>query len=185
MSDLSTEILREIFTYFSSPLRVSLAYQFPWYLGQVCSQWRALFFSMRSTFWRKIKIDWLYNYWRSRLMLSPERITMILAFFLNRTQGAPFSFSFSHLNGYRGQDKKHMRWILKDLLDVHTAPRTCVHSQPFHPPLRRGVCTQFCTRYVAVSCAFPAKVMFIKPSFIGQGLNTFPHSKPPLRMKYV
>ena len=30
MSDLSTEILREIFTYFSSPLRVSLAYQFPW-----------------------------------------------------------------------------------------------------------------------------------------------------------
>ena len=119
MSDLPTEILGEIFTYFSSPLRVSLAYQFPWYLGQVCSQWRALFFSMRSTFWKKIEIDWLYNYRLSppSLMTSPERVSTILAFFLNRAQGAPFSFSFFHLNYYKGQDQEQMRRILKDLLD--------------------------------------------------------------------
>jgi hypothetical protein len=117
MSDLPTEILREIFAYFSSPLRVSQAYRFPWYLGQVCSRWRALFFSMQSTFWRKIEIGRDYNPWLGRLMPSPERVTTILAFFLNnRTQGAPFSFSFFHPNGYR-QEKKHMRRILKDLLD--------------------------------------------------------------------
>ena len=39
----------------------------------------------------------------------------MLAFFLNRTQGAPFSFSLFRECGY--PDKQHVRWIIKDLLD--------------------------------------------------------------------
>ena len=116
MPDIPTEILREIFAYFSSPLQVAQAYQFPWHLGQVCSQWRALFISMRSTFWRKIEIDRRYNPFLG-LTPSPKRITTIVTFFLNRTQGAPFSFSFFHPHGYEEYEKKHMRGILKDLLD--------------------------------------------------------------------
>ena len=113
MPDLPIEILREIFAYLSSPLRVHRAHEFPWYLGNVCSRWRALFFSMRSTFWKKIEIDWEHNF--LRLPRFSERLKVILAFFLNRTQGAPFSFSLFREDYY--PDKKHVRWILKDLLD--------------------------------------------------------------------
>ena len=128
MPDLPIEILREIFAYLSSPLRVHQAHEFPWYLGKVCSRWRALFFSMRSIFWKKIEIDWEHNF--LRLIRFSERLKAILAFFLNRTQGAPFSFSLFREGGY--PDKKHMRWIIKDLLDhsrqweevfIRTSPR--------------------------------------------------------------
>ena len=113
MPDLPIEILREIFAYLSSPLRVHRAHEFPWYLGKVCSRWRVLFFSMRSTFWKKIEIDWEPSF--LRLIRFSERLKAILAFFLHRTQGAPFSFSLFREGGY--PDKKHVRWILKDLLD--------------------------------------------------------------------
>ena len=113
MPDLPIKILHEFFTYFSSPLRVPLAYQFPWYLGQVCSQWRALFFSMRSTFWRKFEIEWDYGYYHNPRLV--RFVKTILAFFLNRTQGAPFSISLFRGDVY--PQKKDMRWILKDLLD--------------------------------------------------------------------
>jgi hypothetical protein len=111
MPDLPIEILHEIFTYLSSTLRVDLARFFPWYLGQVCSRWRVLFFSMRSTFWRKIEIEWKFRY-----NDNPRFVKTILAFFLNRTQGAPFSISLFRRE-YDYPEKKDMRWILKDLLD--------------------------------------------------------------------
>ena len=114
MPDLPTEILREIFAYLSSPLHVHRAHKFPWYLGKVCARWRTLFFSMQSTFWRKLDIEWLYDH---RPTPSPERVKTILTFFLNRTQGAPFSFSLFRIYGYSKQEKKHVRWIMKDLLD--------------------------------------------------------------------
>ena len=68
---------------------------------------------MRSTFWKKIEIDWEPSF--LRLIRFSERLKAILAFFLHRTQGAPFSFSLFREGGY--PDKKHVRWILKDLLD--------------------------------------------------------------------
>ena len=110
MLDLPIEILREILAYLSSPLRVHRAHEFPWYLGKVCSRWRALLFSMRSTFCERIEIDWEY-----RLIQFSDRVKAILAFFLNRTEGAPFSLSL--FRGGRCPDKKHVRWIVKDLLD--------------------------------------------------------------------
>jgi hypothetical protein len=117
MPDLPVEILGEIFAYLpSSSLRVREAHEFPWYLGKVCSRWRALFFSMRSTFWRSIEIDWYYNVEDNlRIIRLCKRVKMILPFFLNRTQGAPFSFSLFRTLGY--PDEKNVRWILKDLLD--------------------------------------------------------------------
>jgi hypothetical protein len=92
MPDIPIEMLRQIFAYLFSPLRVHRAHEFPWYLrlGKVCS--RALLWS---TFWKKIEIDWEHNF--LRLIRFSERLKAILAFFLNRTQGAPFSFSFSHV----------------------------------------------------------------------------------------
>jgi hypothetical protein len=112
MPDLPIEILCEIFAYLSSPLRVHRAHEFPWYLGKVCSRWRALFFSMGSTFWKKIEIDW--DNFPRRIRFS-ERVKAILAFFLDHTQGAPFSFSLFREGDY--PEKKHLRWILKDLVD--------------------------------------------------------------------
>ena len=68
---------------------------------------------MRSTFWKKIEIDWEHNL--LSLIQFSQSLKAILAFFLNRTQGAPFSFSLFREGDY--PDKKHVRWILKDLLD--------------------------------------------------------------------
>ena len=113
MPDLPIEILCEIFAYLSSPLRVQRAHEFPWYLGKVCSTWRTLFFSMRSTFWKNIEIEWEHNF-RRPLRFS-ERRREILAFFLSRTQGAPFSFSLFREGSH--PRKTHVQWILKDLVD--------------------------------------------------------------------
>jgi hypothetical protein len=119
MSDLPIEILCEIFTYLSSsPLRIRQSHEFPWYLGKVCSRWRALFFSMRSTFWRKIEIDWHYYNRRDHLRITRffERVKMILAFFLSRTQGESFSFSLFREDSYPNEHK-HVQWVLKDLVN--------------------------------------------------------------------
>ena len=82
---------------------------------------------MRSTFWKKIEIDWEPNF--LRLIRFSERLKAILAFFLHRTQGKPFSFSLFREGGY--PDKKHVRWILKDLLD-HSRQweDVCIRTHP-------------------------------------------------------
>ena len=118
MCDLPIEILCEIFTYSSSPLRTRQAHEFPWYLGKVCSRWRALFFSMRLTFWRKIEIDWHYYNRRDHIRVTQflERANTILAFFLSRTQGESFSFSLFGEDGYPNEHE-HVQWILKDLVN--------------------------------------------------------------------
>jgi hypothetical protein len=88
MPHIPLEILQEVFKQCSSPLRPLIAHEFPWYLGHVCSQWRVLFFSMRSTFWNRIAIQLFY----SGKERSASRIEEIVAFFLDRTCGRPFSF---------------------------------------------------------------------------------------------
>ena len=115
MPDLPIEILREIFAYFSSTLHVREAHKFPWYLGQICSRWRALFFSMRSTFWGRIDIEWDHHYDNRRLIRFCKHLKMIVPFFLSRTQGGPFSFSLFRTLGY--PDEKNVRWIVKDFVD--------------------------------------------------------------------
>ena len=63
---------------------------------------------MRLAFWKKIEIDWVHR---------SLRLKAILAFFLDRTQGAPGPFSFPLFQEGECPEKKHVRWILKDLLD--------------------------------------------------------------------
>ncbi|KAF8347423.1 hypothetical protein F5887DRAFT_955754 [Amanita rubescens] len=92
MPDIPVEILHEIFKQsLSSPLRVHQPCEFPWYLGHVCSRWRALFFSMRSTFWSNVEIEMrIGDSWGSF-----DRMYEIVNFFFDCTRGAPFSFTFS------------------------------------------------------------------------------------------
>jgi hypothetical protein len=91
MSDIiPVEILQKIFKQCASgpsPLQAYKAHMFPWY-GHVCSRWRALLFSMHSTFWNEIIIyDWMQR-------TLDKYIEGIVAFFLDRTCGKPFSFKY-------------------------------------------------------------------------------------------
>ena len=115
------EIIREIFSHvFSSPLQIGCAGQFPWYLGQICSQWRILFFSMQSVFWRTIEINYLpygCDCEGPNQRESSQRIDEILTFFLKRTRAAPFSFTLFEDTSYMWQQEYHVRWIVQVLLE--------------------------------------------------------------------
>ena len=111
MSDIPTDILREVFRQCSSsPLQAHSAWKFPWYLGQVCSHWRTLFFSMRSTFWNKIVIEGMFS------RAKTANVQEIIAFFIDCTHGQPFSFTFCM--GDRSGVRLH--GVLADL---------CAHSE--------------------------------------------------------
>ena len=95
MPNIPTEILQEVFKQsLRSPLRAHEAYDFPWYLGHVCSEWRALFFSIRSTFWNRIEIEFDRQ---DQTYVKEDyffHLQGIISFFLDCTDGAPFSFTF-------------------------------------------------------------------------------------------
>jgi hypothetical protein len=119
MPDIPMDALQELFKQsLSSPLQAHQPREFPWYLGHVCSQWRALFFSMRSTFWHRIEIERLMYYFDRGRGGSAMHMKEIVAFFLDCTRGAPFSFAFCKKRGYPEKDY-YIRPILKDLL-VHS-----------------------------------------------------------------
>jgi hypothetical protein len=89
MHDIPIDILQEVFKQcFTSHLSPHYAHEFPSYLGHVCSRWRALFFSMRSTFWSRIQIGWSPFGPPGRM-----RFEEIVAFFLGRC-GKSISFTF-------------------------------------------------------------------------------------------
>ena len=117
MADIPTDILQEIFKdCFSRPLRPCFS-QFPWYLGHVCSRWRALFLSMRSTFWNRIEIEWHDDYGP----LMPEQfatVQEIVAFFLDCARGAPFSLAFGvESKGECDIDSDNIRPTFMELLN--------------------------------------------------------------------
>lgn len=87
------EIIREIFKHFSTPLTLYMLSNprvpiFPWYLGHICSLWRAVFMSMYDEFWCKYKLHLapIPNPSRSRSIIAQTTQ------FLERTTGRPFSF---------------------------------------------------------------------------------------------
>ena len=88
---------------------------------------------MRSIFWKKLEIEWDHNFLRP--IRFSEHLKAILAYFLNRTQGGPFSFSLFREGGY--VDKDHARWIIKDLLD-HSRQWEEVFIRIFDPNLLRN-----------------------------------------------
>ncbi|KAF8330528.1 hypothetical protein F5887DRAFT_1287175, partial [Amanita rubescens] len=134
---IPVEIIREIFSYLSSPLQLLKPHEFPWYLGQICSKWRAIFLSMQAYFWNEIEVErpedretpsqWIY----SMNDLEPElprnrrpdssRAMAILAFFLDVARGAPFSFTLYEENSYRSdQEISCVQLVLSKLVDHST-----------------------------------------------------------------
>ncbi|KAF8343740.1 hypothetical protein F5887DRAFT_1075618 [Amanita rubescens] len=105
------EIVYDIFSHLSSPLRVDRAHEFPWYLGQVCSEWRSIFLSMLPYFWKEIQIEW-----RKHLNEEDdyEHVATMLAFFLDTIRGAAFSFT---LRRYGRKILSSTQLILEKLLD--------------------------------------------------------------------
>ncbi|KAM6492786.1 hypothetical protein JOM56_012510 [Amanita muscaria] len=94
--NLTMDIVREIFKYFSTPLVIRIPDSnhkdrepFPWYLGQICSLWRITFFSMYSEFWSTITINAHRRYPHS----TWEEIVSVAKVFIECTEGRPFSFS--------------------------------------------------------------------------------------------
>ena len=86
---LPSEIVREIYGYFATPMYLHNPNRFPWYLGQICASWRAIFNSMSSYFWHKLDINVNEFHHVSKLYI---RYDLMLRHFLDRTGGQPFSF---------------------------------------------------------------------------------------------
>ena len=117
MPDIPMDILREVFKQsWTSPLRAHKSYEFPWYLGHVCSKWRAVFFSMRSTFWNRIEIEWYDDSGVGLKQQDAANVTEIVPFFLDCTRGAPFSVAFCTRGGYTEEDTDYD--ILPTLVDL-------------------------------------------------------------------
>ncbi|KAF8331551.1 hypothetical protein F5887DRAFT_1286904 [Amanita rubescens] len=90
---IPSDVIRDIFSHLSSPLKVHEAHKFPWYLGQICSQWRAAFLLMQPYFWSEVEIEKPQAHNGGKKRLHVARTMEILTFFLDMTRGAPFSFT--------------------------------------------------------------------------------------------
>ncbi|KAF8712443.1 hypothetical protein AX14_013101, partial [Amanita brunnescens Koide BX004] len=92
---IPVDIIQEIFGHLASPvLDTHPGCHFPWVLGQICSDWRAIFLSMKPQFWSRIAIRY------EELEFNPQKVRRskeILEFFLNRDRAAPFSFDYMML----------------------------------------------------------------------------------------
>ncbi|KAF8631105.1 hypothetical protein AX17_005150 [Amanita inopinata Kibby_2008] len=111
------EIVREIFDHFSTSLPVHVPKRFPWYLGHVCSSWRAVFSSMTTQFWSRIIIDrYRLGEWLHESPQCYERILDLMDFFLERNPDQPFSFKFLLHRYYRQEESFHVRRILDTLI---------------------------------------------------------------------
>ena len=103
---LPSEVIHEIYGYFATPMYLWLYKpnnfpEFPWYLGQICASWRAIFNSMSSNFWNKLDIHLerqpctavVGQYFEiPKLSLRYDLMLLMLRHFLDRTRGQPFSF---------------------------------------------------------------------------------------------
>lgn len=145
---IPAEIIHEIFSHlYQLPLRVHEAHQFPWYLGQICSQWRAVFLSMRLLFWNEIQIEHAHaeETERDTSVTAPSFLRLydsdseidtkqsedcyvqpdashtmaMLTFFLDITRGAPFSFTlYSEQDYYTTNiETQYVRLLLSKLSD--------------------------------------------------------------------
>jgi hypothetical protein len=113
------DIIRDIFSHLSSPLKVHEAHKFPWYLGQICSDWRAAFLSMQPHFWSEVEIEKPPAHKGGKKQLQVARTMEILTFFLDMTRGAPFSFTLYALQLEPLIKKKvpYVQTILSKFLD--------------------------------------------------------------------
>ncbi|PFH46235.1 hypothetical protein AMATHDRAFT_8062 [Amanita thiersii Skay4041] len=109
---LPPETLCEILSYFSATLTVNRTSSFPWYLGHICTSWRAVFLHQ---FWTSININW-WSHSAGRLYVPWERVLELVQTFLVRTQGRLFTFKFiSPFN--RDFQTSHSHRTLRTLMD--------------------------------------------------------------------
>ncbi|KAF8337719.1 hypothetical protein F5887DRAFT_531021 [Amanita rubescens] len=88
-----TEIIREIFKYFSSSMHVRSnghSINFPWYLGHICSTWRIIFRSMSTEFWSTLRLVFED---RNSYEKSVNDIISMAKVFLQCNRGQLFSFN--------------------------------------------------------------------------------------------
>ena len=86
------DVIREILKHLASPLDVNRPSAFPWYLGHICSAWRAAFLTMLGVFWSEIHIRWIRRYPNS--MAYNNQVHGLVKTFMERNQGRPFSFAW-------------------------------------------------------------------------------------------
>ncbi|KAF8337827.1 hypothetical protein F5887DRAFT_521140 [Amanita rubescens] len=89
--NLPVDIIQNIFGYFSTSLRLSYTSKgFPWFLGHVCSAWRAIFLTMTTEFWQSISLDYR---WPSEAR-QIKCILEMTRFFVARNREETISFSY-------------------------------------------------------------------------------------------
>ena len=119
--NLPADIIQEMFSYFSTSLRLNVNKEFPWFLGHVCSRWRALFLAMTTKFWQSISIDY-----RNRWPSDPRQINCILEitrFFVTRNQEEMISFNYLLSKDDRAhglQSVADLRRVLEVLVEEST-----------------------------------------------------------------
>ena len=77
-----------------------------------------MFLSMRSTFWKRIEIEWCHDNGDSLDEQGMANVAEIVPFFLDCTRGAPFSFTFCAEGCYAEEDIDYdIRPTLVDLIN--------------------------------------------------------------------
>ena len=149
---LSSEIIVEIFKNFSTPVAVfhPRHKSFPWFLGQICAQWRRVFLSMSTHFWGNIEIhvcDATKRFPQSGAYY--ERALDMLNFYLKCSEGRPLSFSFAMDVHYSEEYvyvidildallAQSMRWV-KAELSVQGAEARRLHCIKGRTPLLKSL----------------------------------------------
>ncbi|KAK2464797.1 hypothetical protein APHAL10511_003215 [Amanita phalloides] len=129
VTELPTEIVQQILALFSTTFSACDPASFPWFLGHICSGWRAMFLSMTANFWSTISVTY-----PRRPHGSLNRFRDLVQLFLQRNPTAPFSFEIRLLYPIfnypplAGDDIRHILEMLIDqsmrwrsvLFEVHT-----------------------------------------------------------------
>ncbi len=114
---LSPEIVSEIFKNFSTTVIIHKPQLFPWFLGQICAGWRAVFLSLSTQFWGYIAID--VSQTKKQFPDSTayfERALDILNFCLKCSEGCPLSFMFKLSAFYYADEYAYVVDILDALI---------------------------------------------------------------------
>ena len=92
------EIIQEIFSHVapSTVLKTNFtSCRFPWVLGHICSEWRAIFFSMTPQFWSRISVHYVTPHFDQQKI---GRIKEMVEFFVNRDRAETISFDYMVLS---------------------------------------------------------------------------------------
>ncbi|KAF8337828.1 hypothetical protein F5887DRAFT_521137 [Amanita rubescens] len=92
------EITQDIFSHVapSTVLRTQFTTcQFPWVLGHICSEWRAIFFSMTPQFWSRISVHYETLHFNQQKV---GRMKEMVEFFVNRDRAETISFDYQVLS---------------------------------------------------------------------------------------